>query len=157
MSDYLDLKTVNRVLKVLDTAMEEQSWSTDTLRVEKAYARVRAVLTAPPVPPLPTEPYTVIRGWWSTELSTDLWLTRFSYWVSQNGTKYDGEDLTQLVRFEVLAVPEITALKNRDALVRRETAAAVIDRMRSLAEKDWPGWLDSKYLTNLATEFGVTR
>jgi hypothetical protein len=75
----------------------------------------------PPVPPLPTAPYTVIRAWWGTDTWSALTLAEDGAWLSARGNAYNDDELAQMVRFEVLSEP------------RAVTAKAVLDAIRECA------------------------
>lgn len=102
---------------------------------------IRLWVRESPVPPLPTEPYTVIRPEWKNgPLDSDkLWvLDEEGLWGAAG---WDPSVLADCITgFVVLAEP------------RAVTAKAVIDRAREHFLYD-----DARrYLSNLATEFGVT-
>lgn len=79
--------------------------STPNIRVTDEDGVVRWYVRPAPVPALPTEPYTVIRVWWGTAASTDIWLTDEGQWVSRNGFVYTTAELSDRIRFEVLSEP----------------------------------------------------
>lgn len=99
---------------------------------------VREVL----VPPLPTEPYTVIRAHWNDPAFGDvMWLAQDGTWRYGNGDRVHTADPAEgMSGFEVLSEP------------RAVTAKAVLDRVRQFQERGLVG----SDLDAIAREFGVT-
>lgn len=134
-----------------------------------------------PVPPLPTEPYTVIRVRWAEKIHRpDVLVLRGGTWdgLGWNWAESVEEVQARITGFEVLARPTVTdeawATIRREAreeaerdvadheerhgekmkaIVRRETAKAVIDRVRIHLPDVSP---DSSIMAAIAREFEVS-
>lgn len=107
-----------------------------------------------PVPPLPTEPYTVIRVEWKEGLRRDAReLVRWSAtWESEDNLLAPEELANRITGFEVLAEPCSQHYGHEDIEeARRETAQAVLDRALEEHARDENGWHD-----RVAREFGVS-
>ena len=105
-----------------------------------------------PVPPLPTEPYTVIRCSYPTSESVRVRLPNGT-WNGQS----DDYVRAELTGFEVLAEPrdvnDERYVKGYDA-ARRETAKAVLDRILPYVDAYYISG-DGNPIDEIAREFGV--
>jgi len=111
------------------------------------------------VPPLPTEPYTVIRAHWKghdSAFGDVMWLAADGTWRYGNGDRVHAADLAEgMSGFEVLAEP-CHAHYGAEDLKRaeRDTARAVLERVRQELPLGHDG-TSLRYLDEIAREFGV--
>lgn len=88
-----------------------------------------------PVPPLPTEQYTVIRGTWRNGEECVIWLSSGTglgaFWRDVEGRPVVTQGITA---FEVLAEPWSTERGDR---IAKATRLNTLDRMRQLLEQQY--------------------